>query len=244
MGMGGGCNESGGKSGNVRESIGVDDGVRSDGSPDWVAGTTFALGLACLPLAREKVENHEAGRSGGVDVELERSEDVTGGGRGAGDSETGAEAWAVSEGGVTGGVYELSWLMGGSEGNGRTSSATALDNGVLVAVEGVASVEISSSCEKEYLSTHTLCQSKNPRSSERQRTPKHVRVHIHVHILPIHIRNRYPLHHLHLSSLRCRKLRQRTSQRTPLFRFGKHNGHTRSRRRCLLAQCGWKPVCY
>ena len=145
MGMGGGCNESGGRSGNVRESTGVDDGVRSDGSPDWVWGTTFALGLACLPLAREKVENHEAGRGGGVDVELERSENVTGGGGGLGDSETGAEAWAVSEGGV----YELSWLMGGNEGKGRTSSATALDNGVLVAVEGVTSVEISSFCEKE-----------------------------------------------------------------------------------------------
>ena len=158
MGMGGGCNESESKSGNVRESIGVDDGVRSNGSPDWVGGTTFALGLACLPLAREKVENHEAGRGGGVDVELERGEDVTGGGGGVGDSETNAEASAASEGGVAGGVRELSWLMGGNAGKGRTSdasSATALDNGVLVAVEGVASVEISFSCEKEYPSTHT-----------------------------------------------------------------------------------------
>ena len=161
MGMGGGCNESAGRSGNVRESIGVNDGVRSDGSPDWVGGTTFALGLACLPLAREKVESHEA-RGGGVDVELEGGEDVTGGGGGVGDSETGTEAWAVLEGGVVGRVYELSWLMGGNEGNGRRSSATALDNGVLVAVEGVASVEISSSCEKEYLSTHTYVSPKTP----------------------------------------------------------------------------------
>ena len=159
MGMGGGCNESGAKSGNVRESIGVDDGVRSDGSPDWVGGTTFAVALACLPLAREKVENHEAGRGGGVDVELERGEDVTGGGGGVSDSETGAEAWAVSEGGVAGGVF---WLMGGNEGKGRTSSATALDNGVLVAVEGVASVKIPSSCEKEYLSTHTYVSPRTP----------------------------------------------------------------------------------
>ena len=50
------------------------------------------------------MENHEAGRGGGVDVELERGEDVTGGGGGVGDSETGAEASAVSEGGVAGGV--------------------------------------------------------------------------------------------------------------------------------------------
>lgn len=152
MGMGGGCNESVGTSGNVRESIGANDGVRLDGSPDWVGETTFALALACLPLAREKLENHEVGGGGDVDVEFERGEDVTGGGGGVDDSET---AWAVSEGGVAGGVYALSWLMGSNEGKGTTSSATASNNGVLVAVEAVASVDISSSCEKEYLSPNT-----------------------------------------------------------------------------------------
>lgn len=141
MGTGGGCNESGG---NVCELI----GVRWDGSPDWVGGTTFALALACLPLAREKVENHEVGGGGGVD-ELERGEKVTGGGGGVDDSKTGSEAVAVSEGGVR----VLSWLMGGSEGKGTTSSATASDDGVLV--EGVTSVDISSCCEKEYLSPST-----------------------------------------------------------------------------------------
>jgi hypothetical protein len=158
MGMGGGCNESGGTSGNVRESIGVGDGVRLDGSPDWVWGTTFALPLACLRLAREKVENHEVDRGEGVDIELERGEDVTGGGRGVDGSETGTEALTVSEGGV----HVSSWLMGGNEGKGTTSSATASSSGVLVTVEGVASVDVSSCCDKEYVSTHT-CQPQNPR---------------------------------------------------------------------------------
>lgn len=116
------------------------------------------LALACLPLAREKVENHEVGGGGGVDVELARGEDITGGGGGVDDSEMGAEASAVSEGGV----YVLSWLMGGNEGKGTTSSATASNNGVLVAVEGVSSVDISSCCENEYLSTHTHVSPKTP----------------------------------------------------------------------------------
>lgn len=86
--MGGVCNESGGTSGNVRELTREDDGVRSHGPPNE-----------------------------GVDVELERGEDVSGGGGEGDDSET--------SGSVKGRVYVLSWLMGHNKRKGMTTSATS-----------------------------------------------------------------------------------------------------------------------